>query len=706
MAQLLEEQISMFNINEYAKDLELEEVVSDKGSAKKIPCIISDINNIQTMTITEVFSGYDTLYATASAVSIDALPQLLKFFRKSEIIFGDERGITSAVKDIMAYQYGIIQGIGKIAKKSIDSEFYQENFTLMEMIESRKVDLFALQSIQSHIKMYLLVDEKTDRYRSIIGSANISKNALENEQLEILSIYEGKKSYLTFLEMYHNLKINSGKINKKALEVKNIEEVDNLPFFQQIKDISPTNLALLEMPENKISKETIHYVMSKELMADFLREAPIEVKNLVEGEKNRGKTIYSYKKLLKIPQKIKLARQELKIKENSPPTFYYDGIGNCFLEESLIESEDIKEENIKKDIEMIEELFNGFNDFLGTDKQKKYQKEKYFMVMVYMFASPFWGIARYATYNRVTPKTAYPLFMLINGGKSTGKSTFVEFISKVMFPNIDFGSKDSSLFTKTKLDSLRTFMKGFPIHIEDLAKDQWNNHQEKIIKNDTRLPEYISPIIITSNRIEPTKIKSEISKRTICLSTLVENPKDKDFNQSPINLHKNNLTGAFYMEYLRRMSLRFPILLEEIDKNIKGNENQTDLFLLSSTIIYEIFQEFSSKLPDYIRPITKKNVLVDVLNDEEKAIFIQLYHSDPAIFNIDKKTNKMTVEFESVYIANDFRDKIPFDVKVPYDSGRVLSLNLDKAKEYYGIEFREKNSGWFENIINKVKREM
>lgn len=706
MAQLLEEQISIFDINEYSENLEVEEVVSDKGSLKNIPCIISDIKDMQTMTVQEIFSGYDTLYATASAISLDALPQLLSFFRKSEVMFGDERGITGAVKDIMAYQYGIIQGIGKIAQKNIDSEFYKENYTLMEMIESRKVELYALQSIQSHIKMYLLADEKTNKYRSIVGSANISKNALENGQLEIFSIYEGEEAYLTFLEMYQNLKINAGRINKKALEVKNIEEIENLPFFQQIKEVSPTNLALLEVPENEMSKETIHYIMSKEVMADFLKEAPIEVKNLVQGEKNKGKTIYVYKKLMKIPQKIKLARQEVKIKESNPPAFYYDGTGNYFLEETLLEMEDIKKENIKKDIEMINELFDGFNEFLGSDKQKEYQKEKYFMAMVYMFASPFWGIARYATYNRVTPKTAYPLFMLINGGKSTGKSTFIEFISKVMFPSIDFGSKDSSMFAKTKLDSLRTFMKGFPIHIEDLAKDQWNNHQEKIIKNDTRLPEYISPVIITSNRIEPTKIKSEISKRTICLSTLVENPKDKDFNQSPINLYKESLTGDFYMEYLRRMALSFPTLLEEIDKNIKGNENQTDLFLLSSTIIHEIFQEYSTKTPDYIRPITKKNVLVDLLNDEEKAIFIQLYHSDPSIFSIDKKINKMTVEFESIYIANDFRDKIPFDVKVPYDSGRVLSLNLDKATEYYGIKFREKNSSWFENIINKVKGEV
>lgn len=143
-------------------------------------------------------------------------------------------------------------------------------------------------------------------------------------------------------------------------------------------------------------------------------------------------------------------------------------------------------------------------------------------------------------------------------------------------------------FTATRIDGLKRVCEGLPLNIDDLAKTQFQNHSERVIKNDEwgisdRLVNYPA-VSITSNKI--TSLTKDLSKRAIIcrIGAKIDNERGAK-NSKHVNESMSELTTAFYGEYVRRMLVCIDEMTTEMRENANGKEYFPDIFHASSSVI-------------------------------------------------------------------------------------------------------------------------
>ena len=143
-----------------------------------------------------------------------------------------------------------------------------------------------------------------------------------------------------------------------------------------------------------------------------------------------------------------------------------------------------------------------------------------------------------------------------------------------------------------------------PINIDDLARDQFKAHQEKVIKDDYwGIPEaFINypAVSITTNKI--ASLPADISKRTVVfhIDTRI-NKEEGAKNSRKINESMNKASTALFSEYARRMLEK----IDEIENRMKSSETDyfPDIFSISSEILVDIISSVHTDLPEYIVPL-------------------------------------------------------------------------------------------------------
>lgn len=201
-------------------------------------------------------------------------------------------------------------------------------------------------------------------------------------------------------------------------------------------------------------------------------------------------------------------------------------------------------------------------------------------------------------------------------------------------------------FTATRIDGLKRVCEGLPLNIDDLAKTQFQNHSERVIKNDEwgisdRLVNYPA-VSITSNKI--TSLTKDLSKRAIIcrIGAKIDNERGAK-NSKRVNESMSELTTAFYGEYVRRMLVCIDEMTTEMRENANGKEYFPDIFHASSSVIADIFEACGIDLPDYVRI---------------------LYYND--------------------YMG----DELPNSLEAEISGGNQLIMNYEQAQELFGIKFR------------------
>lgn len=623
----------------------------------------------------ELFSGFDKLYAITFSYGLDFINKIVKNFEYAEIIIGCEATVKFDLKTIMAFQQSVLKRLPKYDY-------------LAERASNDTLVFHVAKDIISHQKIFILTS-KTGKTRIIWGSANFSGRPFSGNQRENIGYFENDiNAYDFYMNEFETLlSFSTCKIEKEAFffNKRAIKEpdIEDLPIIKEIRERN-AGIILESNPENDDIAEFTYDINS--LSENYAKALP-------KLQKEDGKILISPAKVTELLRKHKKIMQEQTAKQTQHPQFQinYDE-GTVYFNQKPY-SFDVNLNDVKQDLLLIDKYFAGFDNFIGD---AKLTKRNFFRLMNYCFLSPFIAHLRYVAHKNEFSPTLFPLYAVMNGPKSAGKSTFMDTIHTIMFGR-PLGGVDPADFTKTRIYAHLHECTGVPLHIEDIVRKNFNEHAGEIVKYDAGiLKERLinHPVFIfTSNDIDT--IKSDYAKRVCYLSVDAQLTNvTAAFDHKKVAELRKRITTSFYKEYFKRMYSKVTELLEQMnvyEVNEAEERWEPDIFAISSNTILEIYRDCDLQAPEHVTE-TKyedyfgENVIIESVR--EKIIF-EWTHNRSA-FKVLKKQNRLEYTAgERAYEATKIQESLPEKLRAKCSGNKVVML-LDAANEFFGIQFKNK----------------
>lgn len=658
--------------NDDTQELSFFDISDEPEPSKKLSVVEAEFKNIHTMNWEELFQGFNELYAITYSSGIDFISRVLPNFRYAEIIFGCETVLEDNVAMIMSTQFSQLKFISKHKSAS----------KLAERLEKGTLKLLVSREIKSHEKIYVL---KADdgRVRVITGSANLSYSAFNGIQRENITFMDNKAAYDYYKEQFEQFKDECA----DNVEYKSITRfiADPDTALDDIMDIVPIvetvkvkKMVILEESENP------EYIIA----ADASNISK-DIKPLMPKKDKTGKVILAPSEMTKVKRKYNEVRAIKAEERKKMPKLHID------IERKLMFFND-KECNLNPDITKVKEdlhhfleYMNGFDAFSGdVDKNRR----TYFLFASWFLASPFMPYLRDIAYHNGQDIKQFPVYAILYGESNGGKTEFINLLTKMMCGK-KIPVNKSGDFTNTTIDGLKQSCEGLPIVIDDLNKTQYTNHISNVVKYDEwgikqNLLFYPS-VAVTTNEVP--SVKSDISKRAFVCH--IDSCLDKDkgrANYKKITSCMNEMSNAFYCEYVRRMINR----IENMVNQMKGNDTSylPDIFAESSSTIIEIAKEHIEKdMPLYMYECEYNDYFGNKAVGKNAIQKIRrAWEFERDAFTINKKKRLLEYripEHAGSYILDHIRQELPPSLN-PQTTARTLTMDLDAASEFFDIDFK------------------
>lgn len=448
----------------------------------------------------ELFDGFDRLYAITFSSGIEFVNKVINKFSYAEVVFGYEKIIASDIAAIMSVQIDSVQRLAK--SKSAGN--------LANRLYDGSLQLYVSRDTKSHEKIFILESADHKRVRVITGSANMSASAFCGIQRENIVCFDDEAAFSHYKVLFETFKetcsdnvsykavVNT--MNQKDYLKENIKEV---PVFQSIEK---QKLIFLEQaqPEDEVEYEIVADVKKmQELVKPIVPKMPVQGNRIVVASEPMRVFTKRYTEVRRVAAEAVKQLPKLHID--------YDAGTMTFNDEDIDLNPNLSE--VAKNIKSIQKFFSGMDYFYGDVEQAK---KDYFKYMTWYLATPFMAYLRYFASRNNYDTKLFPMYGVIYGDSNGGKTTFIKFLVKLMCgETVKMNTTED--FTATRIDGLKRVCEGLPLNIDDLAKTQFQNHSERVIKNDEwgisdRLVNYPA-VSITSNKI--TSLTKDLSKRAI-----------------------------------------------------------------------------------------------------------------------------------------------------------------------------------------------
>ena len=535
----------------------------------------------------ELFDGFDRLYAITFSSGIEFVNKVINKFSYAEVVFGCEKIIANDIAAIMSVQIDSVQRLAK--SKSAGN--------LANRLDDRSLQLYVSRDTKSHEKIFILESADHKRVRVITGSANMSASAFCGIQRENIVCFDDEAAFSHYKVLFETFKETcSDNVSYKAVvntmnqEDYLKENIKEVPVFQSIEK---QKLVFLEQaqPEDEVEYEIAADVKKmQELVKPIMPKMPVQANRIVVAAEPMRVFGKRYTEVRRVAAEAVKQLPKLHID--------YDAGTMTFNDENIDLNPNLSE--VAKNIKSIQKFFSGMDYFYGDVEQAK---KDYFKYMTWYLATPFMAYLRYFASRNNYDTKLFPMYGVIYGDSNGGKTTFIKFLVKLMCgETVKMNTTED--FTATRIDGLKRVCEGLPLNIDDLAKTQFQNHSERVIKNDEwgisdRLVNYPA-VSITSNKI--TSLTKDLSKRAIIcrIGAKIDNERGAK-NSKRVNESMSELTTAFYGEYVRRMLVCIDEMTTEMRENANGKEYFPDIFHASSSVIADIFEACGIDLPDYVR---------------------------------------------------------------------------------------------------------
>jgi len=348
-------------------------------------------------------------------------------------------------------------------------------------------------------------------------------------------------------------------------------------------------------------------------------------------------------------------------------------------------------EDIQNDINLFIEYMKGFDSFHGDEGEVKKAKDRYYAFANWFFVSPMLSYLRMIAQKQNKKPDSYPVFGLIYGNSKAGKTSF---LTTLLYFMIKQDPKlNAQEFTGKSVNDIRMVAKGIPVVFDDMVVSRFNNHAAEAIKNDSfgyneGLINF--PVVVISANEDVKVVTGDISRRTICCRVNIGLDTTEAMKSNSVRRIQRNIKTAFYRYYLGK-------ILEGMDKFIEPMfdpkiDQSVDILEYSSKVLLDIFREFiPGDLPEYICELKIDDYFDEkVTSTYAKKTITNTWKFNKDQFEVDTKKNILKFKSEDLHEINRIRKELP-DSLNPRVSHKMLIMQLDKAKDFFDLDFKKKN---------------
>ena len=665
------QQLSMFEVIPGHKD------TADPDPEGQISITRMKYLSSEYTTYEEVFRGYHELRVLTYSYSLPFVEEIMKYFDYGEVIIGFHKLVNPNAAELFAMQ-------------EYSTNYICSNSYLQKRIQKNELRFYVLHDLGfiSHQKVYLL---KADdgRVRTITGSANFSKSAWTDDQLECITVCDDPECYQFYKKQYDTLlQLSTDEIAQNAIPIlENGENADELPILKKIEQNHAVVIRESQNPED------CKYAFQIGKLAKTWEN---RLHNLKINPSENGKILLEIKHVKAILNAIKKDNTLKKEQEFIYPQLQLDFNNHTAVFNQRPFDLTPDDNDISSDLKNLLEYMDGFDLFTkDTDRLKT----SYWKVLNYMFLSPFLARLRYEGAHYGYEERFFPIYLLIYGDSDAGKTKFIEFVHQLMFQE-KLGTLSTSYFTKKGMTLLKTELKGCPILIDELTSTYWK-YAKDIVKLDSFLIDdcqiHHPAFILLSNDIN--NIPPELSKRVILIS--LDNRLDRAvaaYNGKRINTLRKNTGNALYREYLRRMFPTVENLIIEMQTHDSQNDNDwiPDIFEKSSCLLTEIMQDFQINIPKECSIFTWFDYMGDdAIGEKATTIIQEEYFHNSRIFKIFPAKNEVEIDFscyddrEAKKKLRILHDELPANIECKIIGSKAV-LRLDAITKHSGINFKKR----------------
>jgi hypothetical protein len=645
----------------------------------------------------DLFAGFTSLRAITFSSSLEMLLRLAERFDDLEIVFGSENilsrehlALAQASQTVETYGFADALVDQKALVEALARLLGGTGRRLLERVAAGSLRFRLLRGRPSHEKLYLLTGPAG--MRVVTGSANLSLAAFEGRQHEVYVAFDGDAAWMLFDGYYQRDWRDSVPVEPDALVA---QRADGTSVARE------TPLALEEVPIVRVLKAGVALVdeaprpVPPGFTADQMRTAAAlgaELKDLALPKDRAGRTVVNATSVLRVFRAFRARPVGDDAGDRIPCADIDFATGRVRLDgvSWLHPDEAVPVGDIAHDARILVDYLASFRSFFGNGAGAI---EVYWAFLVWLYAAPVAPHLRQAAVAVGIDPWVYPVYAVLFGRSSGGKTLFTRIASRSMFGFEKM--MRSGEFTANAAFGLRAKLGAIPLLIDDVTRDRFARYVPDLVRTDQEGGGRYAPVVLTTNR-DVTSIPPDLTKRMVTCHIDAAIPENRSVTERNARRAQNEIGTALYRAYLQRLIPEVRAMRAEIDA---GPEGFPDLLARSATVLRGVLGEALGELPDWARPLTYgdyfgirhrrfRDQLGDMLRDADDRVAI------------NRGAGELTISFGGdTNQATQFARSVP-DFALKGRFADMVKLDLTALEQELGFAIG-RPAGWWRRLVGR-----
>jgi hypothetical protein len=612
-----------------------------------------------------------------------------------EVVFGSESILTrehlalaQASQTIQTYGFADALADQKALVEALARLLGRSGTRLLERVAGGTLRFRLLRGRPSHEKLYLLSGPAG--HRVLTGSANLSLAAFEGRQHEVYVAFDGEPAWQLFDEYYQREWRDSVQVEPDALVLERGGrsaardtplELEEVPIVRTLK----AGVALVDEPPRPTPPG---------FAADALRSAAAlgaELKDLALPKDRAGRTVVNAAAVLRVIRSFRARPVGDSAEDRIPHADIDFATGLVRLDGApwLRPDDAIPPAEIARDARILIDYLASFATFFGN---RLGAIEVYWAFLVWLYAAPAAAHLRQAAVPVGIDPWVYPVYAVLFGRSSGGKTLFTRIAARSMF-----GFEKmirSGQFTANRALGLRERLGAIPLLIDDVTRDKFTSHVPDLVRTDQDVGGQYAPIVLTTNR-DVMSVPPDLTKRMVTCHIDAAIPENRSVTERIARRAQNEIGTALYRAYLQRLIPAVREMRAEIDAEPEGFP---DLLARSSALLRDIIGSALGDLPDWARPLAFgdyfgirhrrfRDQLGEMLRDSEDRV------------SVNRRAGELTISFGGdTNQATQFARGVP-DFALKGRFADMVKLDLRALEQEMGFAVRQ--AGWWRRMVRR-----
>jgi len=603
----------------------------------------------------QLFEGFSRMKAITYSFSLPFLEKIAKKFEAIEVIVGSPKTLNVTHT---AYGLSVCSPENEIEEEVEIIRTLQR--TLKTYPDLRSVRIRISVGKPTHEKLYLL-EGAGDRRRAVFGSGNLSSMAFLEGQDEGFYFSDDPETWALLQEVYERNLSQAADFDPAFFRLEGADEnatveiePNHLPIVMKTREFGSMEV----VSKNDPGLSRAIKVFAPRLPPSVLPErVTLKVLSKVAGD-------YLHR-----------LRPASKEREDFLAIRFDFDEGVIRKGEAILGDFTTTADELQHDIDMLGLWFESYrkSNFLGD---KEFAIRGFELLLVFSLVSPFLPVLHHVAARDGRGGFQYPLFAIVFGPSSGGKTSFLECLRPITF-RIDAEIKGMK-FTSLDFEKYRIASGQGLLIKDDVPKKSINSHLDAIVKKDELMKTTVmAPVIISTNK-EVEGLESAILKRAIPILI------NTHILGLPVPIPSSRLGPGLFKTFLGKFTDHFRSRLD-------GKGEESHILAEASLVLASIYPGF--------RPFSDKEI-ADRRFESFRKRFEMIIAEKRRDGSIERKGKSLFVRFDAPEAASEFFSEVPEDADARIGE-KMVEISVE-GLDRIGLR-PDLSRGFWDQILGRLK---